>query len=405
MQQNTREIALNPRKYIKFWFEARQLSARDAVKCAQTFNTLWLDYLEFFPKLRAIDPDNRSKPISEVNMLHAYKEYIPEQLAAGLKTAFDGLECKVPSLNLILTWIKAVTGATDPKDVNVIAHWIWTVKRKGFDRPVKHQIMPVLYGPQGGGKSRSLENLIKPIENFRLTIGMNQLDDERIYDSLSNNFVILFDELQGVERADMNALKRQITSTHNSYRKLYGHEVLIVPMRCGFIGATNKPIAESFSDSTGMRRFWELNCQSKIDWEAVNNIDYTELWKGVDESLEDGYLTGDALQQVLEKQQDLVNKDDIEEFLLDNIMWSKGESLTLEIGSAELFEEYIHWTGTGRNTYKHNRQQFVRRLKKFLPWQPNRIGHTGRRETFFNISSKSVLTVRPKHPNLSPEVL
>lgn len=366
-------VALDAREFVKFWFKTNAKTALNARKTVSIFSTLYLDYGKFFIKTATKHPNQKLKMLSEAILKHAYIEYVGATIEQEVMHAMDDLVCKSEDLTPIRTWVMAVTGAADTKDVAVMAHWVWTAKRKGTGQPVKHQIMPVLYGPQGGGKTIALEKLIAPISDFRLTISMSQLGDERVFEGLANHFVALFDELQGIERTDMNALKKQITTTTNSYRKLYTHDMANIPMRCSFIGATNRPIAESFNDSTGMRRFWEVNTLKKLQWDVLGDIDYKELWKGVDENKEEGYLTGEALEAVLHKQTELVNKDDLEEFLSQhNLHTTEDDTTAIEIANDALYEAYVHWAGRNGITSKLNAIWFGRKLKRRLPSQVNK---------------------------------
>lgn len=385
-KQNPKIIAQNPREYVRYWFESRKETARHASKNACLEATMCLDYADFYQVVAIKCHPDKLKKFNDIALKQALEEFMVMKLAEEVSQALVPYECTKEDLGPLTAWVKAVTGSDEPKNVSVMAHWLWMIKRKGLDKPVKHQIMPVLHGPQGGGKTVAIEKLIKPIEQFRLAIGMNQLGDERMADGMSNNYVVVFDELQGVERTDMNALKKQITTTYNTYRKLYSHTVLNVPMRCGFIGATNKPISESFTDSTGMRRFWELNTLSKLDWKVITGIDYRALWTGVDDRLEDGYLKGEMLEAVLTEQHTYTNRDDIDEFILDSVL--VGEDNSAEIDSQALYNEYVHWAGRNGITTRKNAIWFNRILKRRLDSRVDK-DESGRRLRLYKVNSKS----------------
>lgn len=334
----------DPRAFVRYWFNSNTKTARAALREPSLLDSIRLDYEPLFYKVKSLNMDRKLNKIGPKLIEYAFNEYVQAQLKEEMNKALRPLACVQENLEHIKNWVVAVTGNSNPNDVAVMAHWVWLIKRNGFALPVKHQIMPVLYGPQGGGKTVALEKLISPVSGYRLTIGMNQLSDERVFEGMANNYVVLFDELQGVERADMNALKKQITTTHNSYRKLYSHSVLQAPMKCSFIGATNRPINESFNDSTGMRRFWQINALLKLNWDLIGEIDYTALYKGIDENKEEGYMTGEQLQDVHKSQQNYVNKDHVEEFVSDNALRPDSENVTL-ICQEELYTAYSLWSG------------------------------------------------------------
>jgi hypothetical protein len=388
------DAALNPRVYIAYWFIENNKTARQASKSPNLMGTIRLDYKQHFAKTKTLNMDRKITRVPEGDLEDAYNEYIDEQLKKDMKTALNDYACIKPNMDALRTWIKAITGTDSENDVMVIAHWLWLIKRNAFEKSVIYQIMPVLYGKQGAGKTKALDVLINPIKDFRLTIGMNQLSDERVFEGLSTNFVVLFDELQGVERADMNALKKQITATHNSYRKLYSHAVVNIPMRCSFIGATNKPISESLNDSTGMRRFWQIKTLDKIDWAAVNKISSKDLYLGIDENLEDGYLKGPLLDQVLETQKSYVNAEPTEEFLKEHGLLAESQEYTL-ISSQDLYDAYGLWTNRVGVRSKGPLSWFIKKIIAYGLESVERRTNKGHKKLFFKINKDSIIQPSP----------
>ncbi len=373
---------LDPRVYMQFWFKVRNLSARSAMTEPNLFGTIYLDYLNLFKQYRFNNPNFKAQALTEKVLLHAYIEYIDLQRKEDLLNAMNGYECIREDLNPLKTYVKAVTGHERPTDIAVLAHWIWLVKRKARGLECIHQIMPIFYGKQGGGKTMALKRLIAPFVDFQMNMKMNQLADERQFEGFANNFVILFDELQGIERTDVNALKNQITTDFNSYRKLHTHATLSVPQRCSFIGATNRPVAENFSDSTGMRRFWEIITADILDWTAINSIDYKSLWQGIDERLDSGYLTGDILQSVQSEQQALVNADDLDIFIADQGLKYDNDDFKL-VSSEDLYNSYVYWAARNGIFNKMNAIWFGRKMVRRLPNEAN-----GRNKRLYKVNTE-----------------
>lgn len=371
MQKATKKDMSDPREFVKFWFKISGKTSKDAQRDPSLFGTMCLDYNSFFGKLKIAQNDKKLKPIPEKLLQYAYSEYLDHVRQQELAAAIEPVRCEEENLLPLKTYIKAVTGDERPSDLAVLAHWIWLVKRKINALPVLHQVMPIFYGKQGGGKTIALKKLIAPINDYRLNLQMNQLGDGRQYEAFSQNFVVLFDELQGIERTDLNALKNQITTEFNSYRKLHTHITVSVPQRCSFIGATNKPVNENFSDSTGMRRFWEVKTLDKLNWELLNSIDFMELWQGIDESKEHGYLTNDALELIHTEQQSMVNSDDIDEFIDANELKIVDPANVSEISHEALYEHYVLWANRMNISSKANGIWFGRKMNRRIP---NRVG-------------------------------
>lgn len=347
-------ILYDAREYAKWWFfkvNGKQTS----------FNTFYLDYVELVNTFRFENPDTKFRGIPQNQLLSSFEEYTELTLEEERMATIKKFNSEIENLEPVDTWLKAVTGTINKVDRSVIAHWIWSVKRKASNKPVRYQIMPVVFGPQGGGKSEALSRLISPIERLRMNMRMNQLGDERTYQGYARHLVVLFDELQGIERTDLNVLKNQITTEKNTYRKLRTHDMVSVPMSCSFIGATNKHLNESFSDSTGMRRFYELTALKKCDWDTINSIDYAQLWKGIDEKRENGYMTVEALEQLNKAQASLVQEDDIEMFIKEhNMPYFGTEYKTLSLSSA--YKAYEAWASDNNLKYLVNKIVFSKKL-------------------------------------------
>jgi hypothetical protein len=112
----------------------------------------------------------------------------------------------------------------------------------------------------------------------------------------------------------MEDFKKQTTAKYNDVREYHSQNVIKVRQRVTFFGTSNKPVAEILYDTTGMRRYYEVACQDKMDWETINSINYLAIWQGVDENKPDGYL-GERAAEINLEQQKLVGIDDISAFM------------------------------------------------------------------------------------------
>lgn len=176
--------------------------------------------------------------------------------------------------------------------------FLWQVKRKIAGLPVEHHIMPVLYSKtHGTGKSVSVENLVAPLKEFVLHLQLDVFRDTFFRKAFSEHFVVIFDELQGAGRTDIESMKNVITANTLSARGMRTQDIDTIPQNCTFIGTTNRPLADLIFDNTGMRRFVELELEAKADLEVItgekwlagkrikvkNPIDFLKVWQSVEE--------------------------------------------------------------------------------------------------------------------------
>lgn len=320
----------NPRTYILDWLRLNSVSINERGECISpsrkdntlTFTTLYLDYQQ---QVKAHNVGEKQKlprfrntivADTDKTLKRALDEIIGEKKIEVRLTLLNSFKCTQENLDQLKAFTKAVIGSDSLTEVNVLAHWLWQVKKKINHQDPSYHIMPIFFGKQEGGKTQALNHLIKPLNAFRLNIDLNQMTDDRYFRAMSENYVIVFDEMAGAQRTDMNALKKQITTDYNDYRPMGTNDVFKVRQSCSFIAATNQPVAELLVDTTGMRRFFQINCSDKLDWEAINSIDYDKLWQGIDENKHNGYLQ-ESMNEIRQEQQELVAKDAISLFLED----------------------------------------------------------------------------------------
>lgn len=352
---------LDPRHYVATYLlekdikvnERGELQHSSNKNTLQLFDTMWLDYLELVNQVNksvAVLNENRKRgesktstitPIKDKVMQTALNELITEQKLAYRSLVLAVFKCVQEDLNPLLTFVEALTGRQDKADVAVLAHWLWQVKVKMANKSPSYHLMPIFFGKQEGGKTVALNKLIAPINNFRLNINLDQMGDDRYFRAMSENYVIVFDEMQGAQRTDIDALKKQVTIDYNDYRPLGTNEIFKVRQSCSFIGATNRPVSEQIVDSTGMRRFWQLNCMDKLKWDLLNSIDYVAMWRGIDETRIDGYVL-DQIDAIRAKQEDMVAKDDLHTYLeIKNIVTKTGP--TRKLTTSEFYKDYKQW--------------------------------------------------------------
>ena len=231
-------------------------------------------------------------------------------------------------------FVEAVTGKIAPLDVAVVKHFVWQVKRKLHGQPVEHHLMPILVGSQNVGKTAALRALCAPIADLcDSPSDLTFLGDERQNFRLAKSHIILLDEMGYADRVSVDVLKNKITADRLSWRILGSNKQTSSPNVATFVGASNKQLLDLIYDPTGMRRFYEVECAKKMNWEQINGINYTNLWASVDPSglcpIKPYLAELDVVQEAYR------GNDSVEEFV------RLCDSLQAWTGSRSLFQSYL----------------------------------------------------------------
>lgn len=356
---NQLELLMNSRLYVASWI-ARPENA-EVVHSAVAFQKLMCDYDDEFTVFK-IQTNSKNSKKDRASLKDAF-EYITAQMAKQLLVdARNKVLTTGENLQPLENWLKALCGEARPLDVAVMAHWIWQVKRKALNLPVVYHIMPIFYGKQGSGKSTAITKLIHPLRSMWASFAMDQIADSRNYQNLADALIAFFDELQRIQKTDLNVLKNQITTEQNTYRVLGSHKSVTVPQRCSFIGATNTPLNENFSDATGMRRFFQITTLDVADWKTIEQVDALAIWQGIDEHKKEGYQTEEIRTQLTAHQEAYKDEDVIDLFIEEFRLEPANDGATKLVTTLQLFLTYDNWART--NGAHHTSSQWVtKRLK------------------------------------------
>jgi Virulence-associated protein E len=170
----------------------------------------------------------------------------------------------------LATWLTAACGV--PCDLyhqavgkNVIGGMVRRIRRPG----VKHDTMPVFYGPQGTGKSTMATILAPRPEWFTDSILLGDASKELVL-SLAGKCVVEISEMGMRNSANANAIKAMVSRQFDEGRTAYARSISKRARRCVFIGTVND--SEPLSDPTGNRRFLPVRVDNYINltWLRAN---------------------------------------------------------------------------------------------------------------------------------------
>ena len=117
----------------------------------------------------------------------------------------------------------------------------------------KYDTVPVLYGPQGVGKSTCLS---------RMGMGwfsdnLYTFDGKDAAEQLQGAWIVELGEMEALSRSDLLVAKAFISRQVDSYRAAYARKTEQHPRRCVFFGTTNTH--DDLKDPTGNRRWWPVD--------------------------------------------------------------------------------------------------------------------------------------------------
>lgn len=121
----------------------------------------------------------------------------------------------------------------------------------------KCDLMVVLEGEQGIGKTRSFEVLVGIEPGWCMEVTLSPQDREFAY-SLRGSWVAAFGELSAFGKAEVARVKQVITTREDKYRVPWGRHFQTHPRQCIFVGSVND--SSYLPDHTGNRRFLPVYC-------------------------------------------------------------------------------------------------------------------------------------------------
>jgi len=355
----------NPMDYINYWVDKHKFAynkagvwsiGQDDIRTDELKTQIYVDHHTDHAEVAA------EIKVEDINLAAAYKRKVPYKKKDLLHAALDmkiadetkrrlneiRLKLKYdptadPGLSLIETWVKNITSTDVKLGCGVLAHFIYQVKRKVYNKDVEHHLLPVLMGAGGKGKSKNLERLLEPLSGYTMMLtSASQLTDERSFHAFAENFVATLDEFAKMDKADFNEVKNFITQPYLNSRTLYSNTRSNSKQNITLIATSNYPINEQIFESEGMRRFYEFNVDKSISREVSESIDYLKMWKSVNENEASPIL---PFLPELAKHEERIRTPEPIELFFEEFHIDPKKPLTFKIAGREgMYKAFIEWT-------------------------------------------------------------
>ena len=144
-----------------------------------------------------------------------------------------------------------------------------------FEPGIKYDLMLVLVGAQGTGKSTFIYKFGRgwSSDTF-LTV-----NGKEAFEQLQGSWLIEMAELAGIRKADVEATKHFISKQEDKFRKAYAEIQETYKRQCVFVGTTNE---DSFlRDPTGNRRFMPVDVGARRPTQSIftiKNATINQIW-------------------------------------------------------------------------------------------------------------------------------
>jgi len=156
---------------------------------------------------------------------------------------------------------------------SAVAHWLQLDTMHG------NEVVPVLIGAQGCGKTTFLRRLLPMhlrqyyLDHLNLS---NKFDKEM---ALTNNLLVNLDELEAIRPSQHATLKQTLSKNKVNGRPIFGKAQNDRPRYASFVSTTNNP--HPLTDATGSRRYICLTIPKGQFIDNAGDIDYEQLYAQV----------------------------------------------------------------------------------------------------------------------------
>lgn len=164
-------------------------------------------------------------------------------------------------------------GTEDTAYTRAVSRYMWTALAGRVLKPgIKADMVPILVGAQGSGKSSGVAAL-SPDPAFFTEISFAEKDDD-LARKMRGCLVAEISELRGLNTKELESIKAFVTRTHEKWIPKFKEFATQFPRRSLSIGTTNED--EFLGDKTGNRRWLPVEV-GKMDVEGIQK-DVIQLW-------------------------------------------------------------------------------------------------------------------------------
>lgn len=179
---------------------------------------------------------------------------------------WDGVE-RVPK------FLARYFNAEDSDYTRAVSNYMWSAMAGRVLEPgIKADMVPVLIGEQGSGKSSSVAAMSPSVDMF-CEISFHEKEED-LARKMRGRLIAEIGELKGLNTRDQEHIKAFVTRTHENWIPKYKERQTVFARRLLFIGTTNQD--QFLADETGNRRWLPVQTLT-ADVEGIKR-DRLQLW-------------------------------------------------------------------------------------------------------------------------------
>ncbi len=196
--------------------------------------------------------------------------------------------------------------------LSMVAHW------QQMDRLHGNEIVPILIGTQGCGKTTFLRSILPShldkyyLDHLNLS---NKFDMEM---ALTCNLLVNIDEYDSITRSQQPKLKQLISKNKVNGRPIFGTVQKDRPRFASLAATTNNP--HPLTDTTGSRRFICLLIPEGMDINNEGEINYEQLYAQALHMLHEQkaryWFTNEEVKRIQELNMEFTEKKSMEELII-----------------------------------------------------------------------------------------